>query len=382
MRAGRPKSGWLAGVRRVARAHTLTSGSCTKLRKLPAAIFFAALATTTAGCPDGPLYSSKVYFANLTREPVTVRVQALLAEVDCNGLAGRATSALTRSAFTPFASYELGPGRALPLEVVTRGWEDDQSFAMCGAALVQVVGIPDQIVFWSGELGDLTIDTDLANVADPRFDRQSLRLEGTPGLERLVSGTALESTPAPPFGTPALVEEPPRPFGWSGARPIGNRLITRKEPLPDGCLSLELEAPWERTLSFFCGPAWGFPFEVGETVEFAGQNLTFEGMGEPPTKRVALSFGVDTESVSDRPSRTAPAYVTACGAFVEPLEVAVAGVTLSAGQEHEQQTASGITRYLLGRAERVLVASPDCELERAALGARYDLLVLESREAP
>jgi hypothetical protein len=369
-------------MRRGARAHTLTSGSRTKLRKLPAAIFFAALATTMAGCPDGSLYSSRVYFANLTRAPVTVRVQALSAEVDCRALAGRATSGLTRSAFTPFASYELGAGSALPLDLVTPDRQDNNSPALCGAALVQVVGIADQIVFWSGELDTVTIDTDLANVADPRFVRQSLRLEGTPGLERLVSGTALESARAPPLGTPMLVEEPPRPFGWSGARPIGYRLITRKEPLPDGCLSLELEAPLERTLSFFCGPAWGFPFEVGETLEFAGQNLTFEGTGGPTTKRVALSFGVDTESVSDRPSRTAPAYVTACGAFVEPLEVAVARVTLSAGQEHEQQTASGITRYLLGRAERVLVASPDCELERAALGARYDLLVLESREAP
>jgi hypothetical protein len=381
MRAGWAKPAWLAKVPRVARVPTLTSESRTSLGKLCTALFLATLATTTTGCPDGSYYLSKVYFANLTRKPVTVRVQALSAEVDCSALTGRATSALTRSAFTPFASYELGAGRALPLDLVTPGWEDNDSFEMCGAALVQVVGIPDQIVFWSGELGEVAIDTDLANIADPQFVRQSLRLEGTTGLERLVSGADLESASAAPLGTPTLVEEPPRPFGWSGARPIGYRIITRKEPLPDGCLSLELEAPFERTLSFFCGPAWGFPFELGDTVEFAGQNLVFEGTGDPPAKRVALSFGVDSESTSVRASRSAPAYVTACGAFVEPLDVAVAGVTLSTGQEHEQRTASGTTRYLLGRAERVLVAPPGCELERATLGARFDLLMLESPEA-
>jgi len=289
-------------------------------------------------------------------------------------------SALTRSAFTPFASYEVAPGRALPLEVVSPGWEEGGSSRLCDAALVQVVGVPDQLVFWSADLDYVSIDTDLANIADARFVNQSLRLEGTDGLARLIPGVALESMQAPPLGTPTLVEEPPRPFGWSGARPVGNALVTRKESLPDGCMSLELEVAARRTLSFFCGPAWGFPFQVGETVRFGGQALTFEGTNEPTAQRVAMSLGIDAANVPVRAS-AAPAYVTPCGAFVQPLEVAVAGVTLSVGQEHEQQSAGRITRYLLGRAERVLVASPGCEGERALLGERYDLLLFERPEA-
>jgi hypothetical protein len=370
----------LAAVRAIARDRTLTSKSRTPLRKLSAFAFFAALASGLAGCPDGPLYTSKAYFANLTRKPVTVRVQTLSAEIDCTALEGRATSALTRAAFTPFASYELGPGRALPLDLVEPpDWTDNQPPAMCGAALVQVVGIPDHIVFWSKALNPLSIETDLANVADEAFVRRSLRLEGTTGLERLVPGAALESTPAPPLGTPALAEEPARPFGWSGARPKGNNLVTRKDPLPDGCLSLEFEASSQRTLAYFCGPAWGFPFEVGERVRFGlEQQLTIEGTGEPTAKRIAMSFGLDSTAVR---ASAAPAYVTACGAFAEPLDVAIAGVTMSSGQEREQPTASGVTRYMLGRAERVLVALPDCELERAVLGVRFDLLMSESPEA-
>ena len=255
-----------------------------------------------------------------------------------------------RAAFTPFASYESGRAARFRSTSSSRRTGRTNSRRRCaGRRWFRSWAFPINR-FRSKALNALSIQTDLANVADEAFVRRSLRLEGTTGLERLVPGAALESTPAPPLGTPALVEEPARPFGWSGARPMGNHLVTRKDPLPDGCLSLEFEASSQRTLSYFCGPAWGFPFEVGERVRFGSeQHLTIEGMGEPSAEGVAMSFGLDSQAVR---ASAAPAYVTGCGAFVEPLDVAVAGVTMSSGQDREERTTSGVKRYMLAALNR------------------------------
>jgi len=110
-----------------------------------------------AGC-EPYHYSSVAYFANATREPVTVRIQALQAQLDCAHVNRRSLELLGhRDLFEPQATYTVEAGSALPLEQDSRG---------CGAVLVQILGFADQFVFCSSGLYARTTESELAHLAN------------------------------------------------------------------------------------------------------------------------------------------------------------------------------------------------------------------------
>jgi hypothetical protein len=71
---------------------------------------------------------------------------------------------------------------------------------------------------------------------------------------------------------------------------------------------------------------------------------------------------------------------TACGAYVEPASVELLALkqVLVPGDEAEATISSRHTRVFLGRADDVLVAPDSCGTEYSSLGARFDLLLLDT----
>lgn len=363
------------------------------------------------GCP-GYFYTSRAYFANNTREPVKVRVQALLADVECAKMTGRSAELLTdRQLFGDAVTYEVAAGQALPLDLNDEELSGSQR-ETC-AALVQVLGFPDQVVFWPPDAPSVRTETKLAEAEKPEFLAQSLTLEGHGEVKGLAAGDGLEVTPLPPLasGMTALVE-PPASLGWSGTpRTDTDFLLLQRQMLPDGCSSLLLgkdldgdgmaELPWPL---FLCAPSWSFPFEVGDELAVVVEKLAPPSNGygagdeQPQTRHLALSGDgrrVDIWLNASKPQlmavgpvvgQGAPGRHTTCGAYVEPasIELTSPRLVLLPGEDREGTAAGRRTRAFLGRADEVLVAPDDCEPEYSSLGTRFDLLILNlpAEESP
>lgn len=359
-----------------------------------------AVAFGALGCREY-YYESSAYFSNSTREPVKVRVQKLVADVDCARVTGRSAELLAhRALFGDAITYEVAAGEALPLDLDDNDFSSPQQ-ERC-AALVQVLGFADQLVFW-GNASSIETETKLAEGSDPRFLAQSLTLEGYGNVRGLAPGERLEVTPLPPLATGmAAVTDAPAALGWSGAPRTGSNLVLlRSETLPDGCRSLvfgkDLDTSWPL---FLCAPAWSFPFEVGDEL-----SVFFEEL-KPPTNAYGYSSAAgealrarhlvisgggfkleiwldasqpQVAAVGTAIGRGAPGKNTACGAYVEPasVELPAAKLVLMPGDDVEGQVAGHRLRVFLGRADDVLVAPDACAPEYASRGVRFDLLILD-----
>jgi hypothetical protein len=377
------------------------SGGLAWLARVVGATTLLGLSVGLGACGDPPYYDSEAFFANTTRQSVNVRVLELSAAVDCESVSGSACERLTESAFAFERMYAVAPGQALPLEYEEEAWRSGgvggttgggtsrtpSGEAACGAAVVQIVGLPSTCVFWKAEGG--TSSEQRASVADAAFRRRSIRLEGTKGLHRLATGAGLESGTL--LSTPA--GEPTRLLGFSGRAAAQNNVIETVTELPDGCLAighrvLNTTGTTPSTI-YLCAPRSAFPFAVGSQVSISisserlgGEFLTITEFGGTFPRRLELFMNARTENRQSDPT-FAPlegGHVTRCGAYVENLGLETLTGVLAAG-EMTETTLNGVrTRTLLGRAERVVVAPSTCETARATLGIRYDLLTVVSPE--
>jgi hypothetical protein len=354
----------------------------------------------TTGCPSY-YYEAQAYFANTTREPVSVRVLELEAETACARLSGRSREALAhRELFGEGKTYEVGPGEALPLSLGTDDLSGSAS-SKC-AVLLQMVGHPDQIVTWPKGLSAET-DSKLAPVPDRDFRRVSIRLEGAGTLQGLAIGDALEVTPLPPASSAADAPKESAPsFGWSGlaSSRTGVRLWTR-EVLPDGCLSLELGVTQnDAARLYLCLPDWAFPFEVDQVLDVVSEEVpisspSYYGRGSrarhlklgsaSPHRQLELWLNASANLpsyVQQASAASGAGYRTPCGGYADPLTVTygLEGAILTVGAVTERKDAGYRRRVLLGRADDMLVAPDACGDEYGALGARFDLLTLEEWE--
>jgi hypothetical protein len=350
------------------------------------------------GCP-GYFYVSRAYFTNSTREPVKVRVQQLAAEVECTKVEGRSAELLAhRELFADPVTYEVPPGEALPLDLDDE-YLSGQQGRRC-AALVQVLGFPDQVVFWRSNASSVQIETKRAELDNSRFVAQSLTLEGYGEVKGLAAGKGLEVTALPPLAarTEALVDSPAL-LGWSGTPRTGaGFVLQRRSELPDGCWSLlfekGLDADWPL---FLCAPGWSFPFEVGDEVAVTAEELVMQSNGygavddEPKARHLTISGAraklviwlnaskAQVPAAGSIVRRDQPGRRTACGAYVEPLSVELPALKLvvAPGEEVEAAVSGRHWRVLLGRADDVLVAPDTCGAAYSSLGARFDLLMLD-----
>lgn len=363
-------------------------------------------ALSVLGCGPGYYYSSRAFFANATREPVKVRVQELLADVDCVKARGRSAELLShRHLFGEAVTYDVAGGEALPLELEDDDWTTSNA-ARC-AAIVQVLGLPDQLVFWPSSGTSASTKSKLAQLDDQDFLAQSLRLEGHGEIKGLAAGKGLEVTVLPPLasGAPA-VSDAPAALGWSSTVGAGvDFVLLRRETLPDGCLSLELGKGPESTWPLFlCAPDWSFPFQVGDALDIALAVLPSQtsSYGSDDTKARSLTIskpdpGIKLElwlnAVQGQLSEVGVAVGqgmagrrTACGAYVETasVELKEPPMVLTAGDDREVLVSGKPVRLFLGRAEDVLVAPDACGPEHSSLGVRFDLLKLSlpSEESP
>lgn len=350
------------------------------------------------GCRPGYYYSSRAFFANTTREPVKVRVRTLQADVDCAKAEGRSAELLAdRELFGEAVTYDVAAGEALPLDLDDDDWTTSQG-ARC-AAIVQVLGFPDQLVFWPSSGVSASTETKLAQTDDEDFLAQSLRLEGHGEVKGLAVGEGLEVTALPPLasGKPTI-SDPPAALGWSSTLRSGaGFVLLRRETLPDGCLSLELgraaQSAWPL---FLCAPDWSFPFQVGDELDIALELLTSQTSSyeSEDTKAPYLTIskpdtGIKLEVWLNANRGQVSVVVvavgqgmsgrrTACGAYVESAEVELKEppMVLNAGDDREAMVSGKLERAFLGRAEDVLVAPDACGPEHSSLGVRFDLLKL------
>ncbi len=378
---------------------TAESWSRWPLRGLLLSVVLAAF--VVLGCPPPYYWESRAFFANTTREPVKVRVQTLQAQVDCAKVAGRSAELLSdRQLFGDAVTYDVPAGEALPLDL------DDDTFSGSGssrcAALVQVLGFPDQLVFWPSSVSSVQTESKLAEIGDKHFLAQSLRLEGHGEVKDFAAGKDLEITPLPPLASGrAVVSDPPVALGWSG-KPIPgvDFALLRRETLPDGCLSLELgkgaESAWPL---FLCAPDWSFPFQVGDELSVSLQNLTLQNPGYgteagahpraqylaiwKPDADIKLEIWINASQPQASPVRTAVGQGmsgrrTACGAYVESaaVELKEPSMVLQVGDDREAMASGKPVHVFLGRADDVLVAPDACGPEYSSLGVRFDLLML------
>lgn len=352
------------------------------------------------GCRDY-FYESRAYFANTTREPIKVRVQTLLAEVDCARVKGRSAELLgRRELFGEPVNYDVAAGEALPLDLA----EDDFSGSQqehC-AVVVQVLGFPDQLVFWARDASSVRTETKMAEANSSSFLAQSLALEGHGELKGLAAGQGLEVTPLPPLASGmAIVSDAPTSLGWSGASLAGSDFVLqRRDALPDGCLTLELgkDSSPSRPL-FLCAPSWSFPFVIGDRL-----SVTFEDLAPPtspygarseaprathltvtkPDARIKLDIWLNASqsqlaATGRITGQTASGRHTACGAYVASTSVELPGMLLLApGEDVERTSAGRHSHAFLGRADEVLVAPDTCGPEHSSLGTRVDLLILDT----
>ena len=370
------------------------------------ALGLLAGALVLAGCP-GYHYTSRAFFANATREPVKVRVQELLADVDCVKAQGRSAELLgDRKLFGNPATYQLKAGETLPLDLDDDDWSAPPR-ARC-AVLVQVIGFPDQLVFWAPGANSVQTETTLAEANEAEFLAQSLTLEGHGELKGLAAGEGLEVTALPPLGSGMVaVGDAPAALGWSGAPPLGSSFtLLASDTLPDGCRSLRFgKEPATSWPLFVCAPDWSFPFAVGDSLQVIAQELGpgsngsgssgFGSEGEGPHARHLTISKLDNAAKlsiwlnADKPQVAPVGQVlglgdagrrTACGAYVEPasVELLASKQVLVAGEESEVTIANRRARVLLGRADDVLVAPDSCGTEYSSLGMRFDLLVLDA----
>ena len=386
----------------------MTAASWLRAASCRAASCLSLLAGSLAllGCP-GYHYTSRAYFANATREPVKVRLQELVADVDCSRMKGRSAELLAqRKLFGKPVTYEVMAGEALPLQVR----DDDLSNSQRSdcAVLVQVLGFPDQLVFWPDDAMPVQTESTRAEGHDASFRAQSLTLEGHGEVKGLAAGEGLEVTPVPPVASGmAAPSDAPALLGWSGTPRTGTDFVLlRHDTLPDGCASLELGKSLEGSWPLFvCAPAWSLPFEIGDELYVTVQDLTPESTGfrsEDGARAGHLTIAEPNNGArleiwlnASKPQVAAVEVVTglgsggrhtACSAYVEPASVQLVALkpALTPGQDSEAMALGRRTRAFLGRADDVLIAPDACSNEHSSLGARFDLLMLNvpAEESP
>jgi hypothetical protein len=169
--------------------------------------------------------------------------------------------------------------------------------------------------------------------------------------------------------------------------------------LADGCLDIELgdgerhDEPYNPPRMLLCVPEGAFPFEpgdnlsVGETLHDGGLWLAIATPAD--NRRLDVFAGTQAAQLPGFHGQLMPLSCagdrTVCGAYAWPAELQIVGKSpaLLPGEERTLQIGRKSVRIYLGRAEQVIAApATGCETDRAALGIRADVVVVEGEVEP
>ena len=317
---------------------------------------------------------SSAYIVNHTGEPLDVRVELTLANVDCDALSGNIREALSPDLFTEGTTYTLQPDQVLPL------------FSFCGAALIDVDGLEQTLVYSPEEPQIIPF----AIAEGERFPAGGIELLRSDGrLEAIAHEielhTPLEHDPI------SSCQEQPDGFQWSVSDvSSGAYRIEDVEDGIDDCFRVLL-APMDSTLvyqvrqMFLCIPPWSFPFESGQELHVDYEHDLYNRVGTlvltSSHTQLVVSRSYDGFEHDGITGVFVPAQCdgrrSRCGAFGVPLRLELQDVIVRPGETVELSGSDARIRLALGRAEQLLVAHPSCEVGRQAVSQRGEVILLK-----
>jgi hypothetical protein len=352
----------------------------------------ACLATSNPAPTRTREWNTTAYVVNASDARVDLRVRWLDGVVDCDAIGENTARALAPAAFDPGLTFAVEVGNAVPLErsdalAAARANVPDALPQQqgCQLALLQADGMPDVIVSWrDDEVPRLTIPEAPAGIVSPG----RVEIVGAAGaLTAEARGVAAVAF-ALRTTTPSCEAVGPA-FQWSSAPLAGFFRVASIGAHADACLDLRLEpvgdfggepvtglAPADVSM---CIPGPAFVFGAGEVIDVQIEETWFQfvdasgravvGLRARSGDQLTLPSG-DVIGVGAAATLSCEGDRTGCDAFVVPLGDAL---------DVSDAIADQLTIYR-GRAEQVLVAPSDCELDRQSLAQRSDYVIVHQAE--
>jgi hypothetical protein len=347
----------------------------------------ACVATTGSDDEESDGQDDLPQIENDTGDPLAVIVASTEGAGGCGLYRDDRISALTAGAFIAPRELVMQDGARAALPV-------GSSAGRCGAASIGLPGGQTLLVFWR----DLDEIESLAPDDDERWRARRVRISGGEGDFAFDIGEDLETfelggeppEPTCPEIAPAHTLEFTALAAAQGFFELGELRAA-----DDGCLEVDWFAPAGDTspdTQRLCVPDWAFPFEVGEQLSLVQEidplgprALSVTRHGGDGVDRQLLIWNDADELAGSRATGLRPldcvGVVSACGAYVRPLELEIRGreEPLQSGDELTVEgEAPKETRLLVGAARDVAWSSGTCEGGDARVGARVSLLELRS----
>lgn len=384
-------------------------------RALLGAALFACVATTNPPPPPPASWNTDAWLHNRTETTIDVRIRWVDDPMACDVLALSTTdvaAALGPDAFGEGITFRLDPGDTVPIEPIdaraalTRTFTgggrpipmDGETRHPCEAVRISVDGLDDQVAFWVAG----TAESVLTNLAsDPASDEIGARgiaidedPSGDDGLLRVVPGRSYRVAPlraVPPPVRPECRESRGQTVAFSApsAADVGVVwTVEHRALLPDGCTELDLidgARSATRTL-FLCVPGDAIPFDVGARVELTSRSATDLEVGSADDATRLRLFGgapqIDAAGVSITPGAIdlGCGERLPCGAFVAPIALRDrSGGAVEVDALVDAASTEGTTRrFVVTRAEHVILANADCDAGRDRIGAHLDAVIVDT----
>jgi hypothetical protein len=325
---------------------------------------------------------------NATDAPIAVVLSATDGIGGCALYRNDRIGVLTRSAFGEARVVTIEAGKRVPLTTAGKDVLD------CGAAALRLPDGSDEFVFWR----DLKAIESFVPPADDRRQKRRVVISGTKDRFDIEIGEELarfdiDKEPPEPSCDPIAAEPT---LEWSPlADAQGFFRLSEIRTTDDGCFELDWLSPnadTEVDTQRLCVPDWAFPFEQDEVLAIT-QQVDDEGarvlhigrIDDDKLKTELVIWNGVSKAGNSRIDGIQPVdcvgAVTACGAYVRPVELKVHGrdETLRVGEEADVKgDGAKTTRVLAGIGRDVGWPAPDCEGDQAIVGTRVSFLELRT----
>jgi hypothetical protein len=395
-----PLAWWLVGRgdRTPSGAHADRGAALALQRVVSAVAFFACVATSRL--PVGTAtWTTGAWIHNRTGGTVDVRLRWIEEGLDCSAFANADLArAIHPAIFGRGITFRLDPGKTLPIEpagarAALDGGTTTGTSNACDVVRISIDGAPDTIAFfratrqnivptWLDPVTTSWVDPDA--IAIQRDEHGALWLEAGASFRTAV---LLDRAPDPPAECPDA-----RSVRVAASELDGEATfrVASTTVLPDGCTALDLvdDRIEDIELTYFlCVPEDFVPFAVDDRIRIervaeGWMRIAKAETGLPAVDVIRDAERVDAHGMQIRIGADEPGcgQRLACGAYVQPARIMVSGGrvvevdTLIDGPPSDTVS----TRAIVTRAERVVVARPDCDPGRTTTGTRLDVVILRA----
>jgi hypothetical protein len=325
---------------------------------------------------------------NATDTPIAVVLSATDGIGGCALYRNDRIGVLTRSAFGEARVVTIDAGKRVPLTAVSKDALD------CGAAALRLPDGSDEFVFWR----DLTTIESFVGPDDDRRLKRRVVISGSKDRFDIEIGEELarfdiDKEPPVPSCDPIATEPT---LEWSPlADAQGFFRLSEIRTSDDGCFELDWLSPHADTevdTQRLCVPDWAFPFEQDEVLaitqevdEDGARVLHIGRIDDDKLKTELVVWNGVSKAGNSRVDAIQPidcvGEVSACGAYVRPVELKVHGrdETLRVGDEGDVKgDGAKTTRVLAGIGRDVGWPAPDCQGDEALVGTRASFLELRT----